>query len=194
VGRKSFRCTDGIMAEEAFSLFKNIYELGNPYGISSYRTYIDVKFELKGRYLMTLLWRSDLSQDSTLSDPLKAVCNSKLAVALSVMDECFVPVMDERSGVNNETEILEDSLSLPGLPSYLSKFASSEDEFVNSDDIQEHNLLGPHAYAAYLEIKGLLDLTCQTFVEMIKDKSPEELQGTSRRVQSTYKEHLSGMV
>ncbi|GJV86418.1 hypothetical protein Tco_1530356 [Tanacetum coccineum] len=64
------------------------------------QTYIDVKFELKDGYSMTLLKRSDLSQDSTLSDPLKVVCNSKLAVTFSVMNECFVPVMDERSGVN----------------------------------------------------------------------------------------------
>ncbi|GJX61394.1 putative ribonuclease H-like domain-containing protein [Tanacetum coccineum] len=64
------------------------------------QTYIDVKFELKDGYSMTLLKRSDLSQDSTLSDPLKVVCNSKLAVTFSVMNECFLPVMDERSGVN----------------------------------------------------------------------------------------------
>lgn len=48
----------------------------------------------------------------------------------------------------NETELLEDSLALPGLPSYMSKFAPSEDEFFDSDDIQKHNLSGPYAYAA----------------------------------------------
>ncbi|GKA42186.1 enhancer of polycomb-like protein [Tanacetum coccineum] len=48
----------------------------------------------------------------------------------------------------NETELLEDSLAQPGLPSYLSKFASSEDEFFDSDDIPKHNPLGPHGYAA----------------------------------------------
>ncbi|PWA97110.1 Enhancer of polycomb-like, N-terminal [Artemisia annua] len=48
----------------------------------------------------------------------------------------------------NETELLEDSLALPGLPSYMSKFAASEDEIFDLDDIQKHNLLGPHAYAA----------------------------------------------
>lgn len=29
-GRKSYKCTGGIMAEEAVSLFRNFYELGNP--------------------------------------------------------------------------------------------------------------------------------------------------------------------
>lgn len=35
--------------------------------------------------------------------------------------------------VQHETELLEDSLAIPGFP-LSSKFASSEDEFVDSDD------------------------------------------------------------
>lgn len=35
----------------------------------------------------------------------------------------------------NEAELLEDSLALPGLPSFPSKVISSEDEFVDSDDV-----------------------------------------------------------
>ncbi|KAI3801009.1 hypothetical protein L1987_29109 [Smallanthus sonchifolius] len=62
------------------------------------QTYIGVKFELKEGYSWTLLKCYDLSHH--LDDLMKVECNSKLAVAFSVMDECFVPIMDERSGVN----------------------------------------------------------------------------------------------
>ncbi|KAI7740167.1 hypothetical protein M8C21_020599 [Ambrosia artemisiifolia] len=34
-GGKSYKCTGGIMAEEAVSLFRNFYELGNPNGTNS---------------------------------------------------------------------------------------------------------------------------------------------------------------
>ncbi|KAI3741874.1 hypothetical protein L1987_59552 [Smallanthus sonchifolius] len=61
-------------------------------------TYIGVKFELKEGYSWTLLKCYDLSHH--LDDLMKIECNSKLAVAFSVMDECFVPIMDERSGIN----------------------------------------------------------------------------------------------
>lgn len=36
VGRKSYKCTGGIMGEEAVSLFRNFYELGNPNGMYVY--------------------------------------------------------------------------------------------------------------------------------------------------------------
>ncbi|CAL5329935.1 unnamed protein product [Camellia sinensis] len=35
----------------------------------------------------------------------------------------------------HETELLEDSLALPGLPSFPGKFGSSEEEFMDSDDV-----------------------------------------------------------
>ena len=34
-----------------------------------------------------------------------------------------------------ETELLDDSLALPGFPSFPSKIGSSEEEFVDSDDV-----------------------------------------------------------
>lgn len=38
-------------------------------------------------------------------------------------------------GFQHETELLEDSLALPGFPSFPGKFGSSEEEFVDSDDV-----------------------------------------------------------
>nr|XP_043624734.1 uncharacterized protein LOC122596249 [Erigeron canadensis] len=40
----------------------------------------------------------------------------------------------------NETELLEDNLALPGPPSFLSRLASSEDEFVELDDYHQNRL------------------------------------------------------
>jgi hypothetical protein len=52
-------------------------------------------------------WRlvRPITEDEYSMDPVntlevRAECNSKIAVAMTVMDECFLPIDDQRSGID----------------------------------------------------------------------------------------------
>ncbi|KAF1868300.1 hypothetical protein Lal_00000693 [Lupinus albus] len=67
---------------------------------------IGVKHEIGGGYSWTLIRRSNVDFGDLHMKSHMVECNSKLALALSLMDECFLPCMDGRTNINVLNSVL----------------------------------------------------------------------------------------
>ncbi|KAK7405902.1 hypothetical protein VNO78_07514 [Psophocarpus tetragonolobus] len=74
------------------------------------KKYLGTKHELEAGFSWSLIHRTDEDLEAACRGITQRVeCNSKLAIALTVMDECFLPVIDRRSGINIIRNVLYNS-------------------------------------------------------------------------------------
>ncbi|KAH6821570.1 hypothetical protein C2S53_016680 [Perilla frutescens var. hirtella] len=93
-------CSKGVLASSMSSIGASFCGLKCQELNDHLQKILGVKHELEGGFSWSLIQRTDVSDTSHRGFPQRVESNSKLAVALSVMHECFLPVNDRRSGIN----------------------------------------------------------------------------------------------
>jgi len=81
-----------IESKNHFYVMQLFEELQNLLGVKK-----DLEQEFSCRVVQRI--HEDVPETAIALDE-RVECNSKIAVALSLMDECFLPIVDQRTGIN----------------------------------------------------------------------------------------------
>uniref|UniRef100_A0A8R7UMT1 SKP1-like protein n=1 Tax=Triticum urartu TaxID=4572 RepID=A0A8R7UMT1_TRIUA len=106
----------------------------------------------------------------------EAVAMESQTIRHMIEDDCAdngIPLPNVESKILSK--VIEYCKKHPPPPTPAEDLKSFDTEFVKVDQATLFDLI---LAANYLNIKGLLDLTCQTVADMIKGKTPEEIRKT----------------